>query len=86
MAVSVETARVYRGGGRRWLTLKSAAKHEAMAVIRKRHGCDCEPGDRETPPVYCGWHPGGGVPEYETRLRRLTKLYIKATKDQPHDR
>lgn len=80
MAVKAETATVYIGGGRRWLTLRTAARKEAHAKIIERHGCDCESGDHETPPVYCGWHPGGGVKEYETRLRRLSKIYIKAAK------
>ncbi|MDX9668061.1 hypothetical protein QMK50_24230 [Pseudomonas sp. P5_152] len=40
MTVTSSQAVVFKGGGRRYLTLKSACKAEARALINTR--CDCE--------------------------------------------
>ena len=40
MAITSEPAAVYRGGGRRWFTLRAAARAEAKALIRKHCQCD----------------------------------------------
>lgn len=52
--VGDDVARVYRGGGRRWFTLKAAARAEAKAKIRAR--CDCYDGDEFTPSEPCHYH------------------------------
>jgi hypothetical protein len=43
MSIQREVATVYRGGGRRWFSKKSACNAEARALIKKR--CDCEKDD-----------------------------------------
>lgn len=40
MTISTEAAQVYRGGGRRFFTLKAAARAEAKALIKRN--CYCE--------------------------------------------
>ena len=40
MAVTTSQAVVYKGGGRRYLTLRSACAAEARALLKTR--CDCE--------------------------------------------
>ncbi len=45
MAVTVETAAVFRGGGRRWFTLRAACAAEARALLNKH--CDCDYCDHE---------------------------------------
>lgn len=83
MSVQVETATVYRGGGRRWLTAAAACRAEARAKMKTR--CDCDYIDHEgygRQELPCGMcHPD----RYPKILRRLTRIYItafRATKEQ----
>lgn len=44
MEIKTSTATVYHGGGRRWLTKKSAKRAEVWSIL-KQHCCDCEDAD-----------------------------------------
>lgn len=35
-------ARVYYGGGRRWLSRGAAYRHEAIARVKRAYPCDCD--------------------------------------------
>ncbi len=45
MNVTIENAAVFRGGGRRWFTLRAACKAEARALLNKH--CECDYCDHE---------------------------------------
>lgn len=79
MNVTVESATVYRGGGRRWFTKRAACKAEARAKINKDCGCDyCDHGGYGREHLPCGRHVDGE--RYAKMLRRLTRIYINAAK------
>lgn len=76
MSVSSETAKVYRGGGRRWFTLQAACNAQARAKIMER--CECEPFDPlewRVEPITCDMH---ATERYPKILRRLSKIYRNA--------
>lgn len=80
MLITKETATVYRGGGRRWFTKKSACRAEARARLKQDCACDyCDhpemPGaGREDLP--CQYHDGS---ERAAKiLRRLARVYYAA--------
>ena len=75
MIVTRETATVYRGGGRRWLTKASAIRAEAKARINAR--CACEPYDRETgaPASYCRYHTA--LEDPDSWARRFRRRYLR---------
>lgn len=50
--LSVETATVFRGGGRRYFTKKAALKSYANRRYRLKHPCECEQ------PDYGSGYPG----------------------------
>ena len=58
MNVTSETATVWRGGGRRWLTRKAAYHAEAMCRLR-RIFCRCR--YRVQDGSECDWHSLPGV-------------------------
>ncbi|MBP2270802.1 hypothetical protein J3A98_001495 [Pseudomonas sp. BP6] len=71
MAVTVETAAVFRGGGRRWFTLRAACAAEARALLNKH--CDCDYCDHEgygREHLYCRLHHPDRYPRI---MKRLTK-------------
>ena len=72
--VIVETATVYRAGGRRWFTKRAAYRALAKEAVNKR--CECEPDARwgngsldVTPGVTCQYHQN-----YE-RFAKLVRRY-----------
>ncbi|MEH6483070.1 MULTISPECIES: hypothetical protein [Pseudomonas] len=70
MSVSASQAKVYKGGGRRYLTLRSACNAEARARIREH--CECEwmdHGAMGTECLRCDYHH----PVYEERTARIVK-------------
>jgi hypothetical protein len=76
MSVKASTTTVYKGGGRRWLTLDTAVKSEAKAIIKRKH--PTEPFDSET---------GGGfywreLPRSDVLLRRMCRLVMAEFKQQ----
>jgi hypothetical protein len=78
MKVSIETATVYRGGGRRYFTKRAAVRAEARAKLKERCDCDyCDhpemPG-RPTEDLPCKYHDGSE--RADKILRRLTRLYM----------
>ena len=77
MAITTETAVVYRGGGRRWFSLKTAIKAEARAIHRARFRsrCHCSAPDYavgdsgET----CQFHEAAFFNKFTRRVERLLK-------------
>jgi hypothetical protein len=69
MTVTTEAATVYRGGGRRWFSLKAAIKAEAVAIIKSKH--PSEPSEPEV--SYAGWH-WTMLPRSDVLLRRMCRL------------
>ncbi len=79
MAVTVETAAVFRGGGRRWFTLRAACAAEARAMLKKHCDCDyCEDdiGRYELP---CRIHHPDRYPRI---MKRLTDGFMRRYRAQ----
>lgn len=75
--ISVETAKVYRAGGRRFFTLRAAAVGAARAKLHAN--CDCDYIDHEgygRQHLSCHYHDGSE--HAEEVLRRLANLYMRA--------
>lgn len=87
MSVTASTATVFRGGRRRYFTLKAAVRAEAKAKIKMHCFCDyCDhpemPGaGREDLP--CKYHDGS--PYAMKVLRRLSRIYLAAYRAAPHN-
>lgn len=82
--VTAEAATVYRGGGRRWFTLAAACRAQAKTKIKDN--CMCDYIDHEgygRQHLPCNYHDGSD--HAEKVLRRLTRIYVKAYKEQNHD-
>ena len=82
MSVTTETATVYRGGGRRWFSLKAACNAEARARLKKN--CDCDHCDH--PEIPGGWREDfpcrfhDGSERAAKILRRLARIYLAAAR------
>lgn len=80
MAVTVETAKVYRGGGRRWFTPGAAINAEVKARIKRKHPSIRF--DRETGEQFY-WRD---LPRSDVLYRRMYRLIERAfatTKGKP---
>lgn len=84
--IAIETAKVYRGGGRRYFTLKAAVKAEARKKINSRKlTCECDYCDHDELPgcpredLPCRLHGE----RFEVAYRRLTRIYMAAAKSAP---
>lgn len=73
MSVTVETATVYKGGRRRWLSLSAAVKAEAETIIKRKH-----PSERSDPECGGGFH-WRELPRSDVLLRRMCRLVRAAT-------
>lgn len=78
MSVTKETATVYRGDGRRYLTKSAAIHAEAKALIKAKH-----PSEKPyyEPQGYCSY-PGfhwSSLQRSDVLLRRVTRLVRAAT-------
>jgi len=74
--ITTETATVYRGGGRRWFSLKAACRAEAKEKLRKN--CDCDTFDAGCygeGHITCALHKPERYPKI---VRRLTRIYMAA--------
>lgn len=65
--VQTEAATIYRGGGRRWLTLRAACRAEARMRYRSR----CRKMGDE-------WNPLDDY--YGPRIERLARWYLRAAR------
>lgn len=81
--IHIETAKVYRAGGRRWFTKKAACRARAREIISER--CDCEPNVRwgdgscdVTSGWTCWYHKN--PQRLEKAIRRMTRIIEKALK------
>lgn len=73
MGVKAETATVWRGGGRRWLTKLAAERAEARSTIKRR--CECERGDGNRYPDYiCALHEDPA--RYQRMIRLLVAMFV----------
>jgi len=71
--ITVETATVYRGGRRRWFSLKAACNAEAAALHRQHYKnlCECSKGDWETPGETCHYHESDFYHRWISRVSRV---------------
>lgn len=77
--ITAETATVYRGGGRRWFSKKTAIKAEAAKIFRDRVKplCDCDSpeygdfGSCTYPGNICQYHDGTYRERFTRRVARL---------------
>jgi hypothetical protein len=74
MAVTTEQATVYRGGGRRWFSLRAAVKAEAQAIIKAKHPSE-RPEYENDMCYYPGFH-WRELPRSDVLLRRLCRLIL----------
>lgn len=77
MIPQAETATVYRGGGRRYFSKRSACRAAARAKIKQR--CDCETVDHGfmgVEQIACSYH--SDMNRYEKMIRRLARVYAAA--------
>jgi hypothetical protein len=81
LGVVVETAKVYRAGGRRWFTKRAACRALAKQIINER--CECEPDDRWgddsydiTPGITCWYHKDHD--RLEKIIRRMARIIMHA--------
>lgn len=76
MKVTTEISTVFRGGGRRWFTKKSAIRAEAKALYRaclqKKDRCDCERADG-----YATWDYPGNTCEYHDHSKPVYGRYMR---------
>jgi len=75
MSVTSSQAVVYKGGGRRYLTLRSACIAEARALLKTR--CECEVmdhGSMGTEYLTCWYHE---EEREKVLMRRLTGGYMR---------
>lgn len=83
MAVSSSTTTVYHGGGRRWLTLRSACSAEARALLKTR--CECETidhGSMGSEHLVCWYHE---EERNAVLMRRLSGGYMRRFKQQQNN-
>ena len=72
MSVVAETAVAYRGGGRRWFTLRAACKAEAKVLVGNKYGCPGEDLPQYVDRLY--------------RIRnRYARLLERRARRNPHD-
>ena len=75
MAVTVETAAVFRGGGRRWFTLRAACAAEARALLKRHCQCDhFEDGQGHHCDLPCNLHHPDRYPRI---MKRLTDGFMR---------
>ena len=80
--VIIETATVYRAGGRRYFTKRAACTALARTKLKER--CECDYCDHDELPgspredLPCSLH---AYPRHEKIMRRLTRIYMKAMAD-----
>lgn len=72
MKVSTETATVYRGGGRRYFTLRAACEAEARTIIQRKY--PSEAAEYEDGQCYFHGSHWRELPHADKMLRRITRL------------
>jgi hypothetical protein len=80
MNVTPEPATVFRGGGRRWFTLRAACRAEARELLKKH--CDCDYCDHEgwgREHLPCRLHDSDRYPRI---IKRLTDGYVRRYRAQ----
>ncbi len=72
--VEVRTAKIYVGGGKRFLTMLPAYRRAAWKLIREKH-CDCTFDENGGKDVYCRFHRGSAY--YGQRVvSRLVRIWL----------
>ncbi len=84
MSVTTEQATVYRGGRRRWFSMKAAIRAEAKAIHRERfrkdcYCCDSEPGPYGAPGETCHLHEPSYFDRFTRRVGRLIERALTAS-------
>lgn len=75
------SATAYQGAGRRYFTRWGAARSLARAAIN-RH-CECDRGDRETPPSQCKWHED--VERWSRLVTYIARRYMRRARTSRGD-
>lgn len=85
--IAVETAKVWRGGGRRWFSIKAAINAEARALHRKHFSerCYCsdhhpDPEPFGTPGETCPFHEPAYYDRFTRRVRAILARSAGTTK------
>ena len=74
--VTASTAKVYRGGRRRWLTPAAACRAEARAQISRR--CECDRVSHNDPQYtghICAYHQD--MDKYRALVERMARFYMR---------
>ena len=79
MPVSIETAKVYRGGNRRYLTLRSAIQAEARKLIETKYPREKASHDANGQQYDTGWH-WRELQRSDVLFRRVCRLVKKSIK------
>lgn len=75
--IGIETATVYRGGGRRWFSQRAAIKAEAIAIIKRKHPTEPSEHDEMGRCIDPGWH-WTSLPRSDVLLRRVCRMVRSA--------
>lgn len=73
MSVTVESATVYRGGGRRFFSKRAAIRAEAVAIIKSKHPTERSEHDEQGRCIDGGWH-WTSLPRSDVLFRRVCRL------------
>jgi hypothetical protein len=76
--ITVETAKVYRGGGRRYLTMRSAIHAEAKKLIEAKHPTERTAYGRNGEIVEPGWYWREKLNRSDVLFRRVCRLVKSA--------
>jgi hypothetical protein len=72
--ITIETAKVYRGGGRRYLTLRSAVQAEARKIIEAKYPSERAYTSYDHQEHEPGWYWRDGLKRSDVLFRRLCRL------------
>lgn len=78
MPVTTETAKVYRGGGRRFFTLRAAIEAEAIQRIKAKHPTERPSPNSDGYPDEPGWY-WRELPRSEVLFRRMCRVIRKTS-------
>jgi hypothetical protein len=73
--VGVETAQVFRGGGRRWFTRQAAERAEARKAWKRVCECDESRPAEGYPGYTCTVHADPG--KYQRRVRLYAAMFVR---------
>lgn len=84
IVITVETAKVYRGGGRRYLTLRSAIHAEAKKIIEAKYPSEKEYTSWDSSEHEPGWYWRDKIKRADVLFRRVCRLVRAAAIGAQH--